>query len=170
MTEKNKEIIEELRNKLKIEREILSATEKEYGKLMAEHSEDTDYYERQMAYEKLIKEKIGRLRELEEKFANITKIPFIKDEIDRQKGYIKRISKEIEWKHQDLGFKQHRITEMYNQIQMLQKEIESCKNDQESLIKEMDELESIYNETYDKIENLEKDLAETQAKIKTKED
>lgn len=164
MTETNKEIIEDLRNKLKIEREILSATEKEYGKLMAEHSEDADYYERQMAYEKLINEKIGRLRELEEKFANITKISFIKDEIDRQKGYIKRISKEIEWKHNELGFKQHRITEMHNQIQMLQNEIETCKNDQESFIKEIDELEIKYHETFDRIKNLEKDLAEAQAK------
>jgi len=164
MTEKNKEIIEELRNKLKCEREILSVTEKEYEKLMAEHSEDADYYERQMAYKKLINEKICHIKELEEKFANITKILFIENEIDHQKGYNKKISKEIEWKHNELGFKQHRITEMRNQIQMLQNEIETCKNDQESLIKEISELEFIYNETFDKIKNLKKDLAEAKAK------
>lgn len=170
MTEKNKEIIEELRNKLKCEREILSVTEKEYGKLMAEHSEDADYYERQIAYEKSINEQIGHIRELEEKFANHTKIPFIEDEIDRQIEYNKKISEEINWKQHELEIKQHILTKMYNEILMLQKEIETRKNDQESLIKEISELEIIYHETCDKIKTLERDLAETYAKIKTKED
>ena len=164
MAEKNKEIIEDLRNKLKIEREILSVTEREYGNLMAEHSEDADYCERKMICEKLINEKIGHIRELEEKFTNITKIPFIEDEIDHQIEYNKKISEKIKWKQNELEFKHHILTKMHNEILKMQKEIETCENNKESLTKEISELEFIYNETFDKIKNLKKDLAEAKAK------
>lgn len=69
-----------------------------------------------------------------------------------------------------MGFKQRILTKIHDEILVLQKEIETCGNDKESLTKEISELEIIYNQTFNRIQTLEKDLAETKVKINIKED